>query len=419
MRHMGVVFGVALAAAAVVAAAAASTEVSAPKLAYGLQDDAWIQFGPGTIEERIATLQKLGIRVVRLTVHWDQVEPDQGSFDWTGTDAVLGALMEAGIEPVVTLYGTPGWANGVRAPNVAPTRGADFAAFAGAIAERYPSVHKWTIWNEPNQRRWLSTASPVQYVTRLLNPAYVAIHDASPSSRVAGGVTAPRGGTGGTSPVSFIRGMGRAGARLDAYAHHPYALSPSETPWSGGCAHCQTITMSTIDKLVAETRKAFGRPVRLWLTELGYQSNPPDKTAGVPPATQATYVAAAAYRAWLTPRVDLLIQYLYRDEPGTDRWQSGLETRAGVAKPAMAAVAEPLAQVARRGKTTTVWGTIRPGSGPRAYRLQRKVGNSWVTIGGAQRTKTDGTLRRVVTAAPGATLRLFAGGLAGNTLTVR
>ena len=217
MRRLVVV----LAAAAVAAAAAASTAASAPAIAYGLQDDAWIQFGPGTVEQRIATLQRLGVRVVRLTVRWDQVEPEQGSFDWTAPDAVLGPLQDAGIEPIVTLYGTPGWANGVRAPNVAPTDGADFATFAAAIAERYPSVHKWTIWNEPNQRRWLSTASPVQYVTRLLNPAYVAIHDASPSSRVAGGVTAPRGGTGGTSPVTFIRGMGRAGARLDAYAHHP------------------------------------------------------------------------------------------------------------------------------------------------------------------------------------------------------
>jgi len=405
-------------AAVLIAAAAPSISAASPTIAYGLQDDAWIQYGPGTIEERVGTLQDLGVRVMRVTVHWDEVEPEQGSFDWGGTDTVLGALRDAGIEPVVTLYGTPGWANGLRAANVAPTKGADFSAFASAIAERYPSVHKWTIWNEPNQRRWLSTASPVQYVTRLLNPAYAAIHEVSPSSRVAGGVTAPRGGAGGTSPVAFIRGMGRAGARLDVYAHHPYALSPKETPWSGGCARCQTITLSTIDKLVTETRKAFGRPVRLWLTELGYQSNPPDRLAGVPWSVQATYVAAAAYRAWLTPRVDLLVQYLYRDEPGTDRWQSGLETRAGVAKLALAAFVEPLAQVSRRGTATTVWGMIRRGSGERTYRLQRLVDGKWVAVGGTQRTKPDGTLRRVVRAGVGTQLRLLAGTTAGNTLVV-
>ena len=83
--------------------------------------------------------------------------------------------------------------------------------------------------------------------------------------------------------------------------------------------------MATLDRLVTETQKAFKRPVRLWLTELGYQSNPPDRLLGVAPAVQASYIAAAAYKAWATPRVDLLIQYLYRDEPTTDRWQSGLD----------------------------------------------------------------------------------------------
>jgi hypothetical protein len=301
---------------------------------------------------------------------------------------------------------------------VAPTRGADFAAFAGATADHYPFVHHWTVWNEPNQRRWLSTASPAQYVVRLLNPAYAAIHSASPSSRVAGGVTAPRGGAGGISPVDFIRGMGRAGARLDAYAHHPYALSPKETPWSGGCDHCETITMATIGRLVSETQRAFG-PVRLWLTELGYQSNPPDHILGVPPEVQASYIAAAAYKAWATPRVDLLIQYLYRDEPGADRWQSGLVTSEGREKPALGGVTAPLAQVTRRGSQTTVWGAIRDGSGARAYRLQRLTSSGWISVGGVQRTRSGGVIQRVVEAGPGVKLRLLANGRPGNELVVR
>ena len=210
--------------------------------------------------------------------------------------------------------------------------------------------------------------------------------------------------------------MGRAGARLDAYAHHPYALSPSETPWSGGCAHCQTITMSTIDKLVTETRKAFGRPVRLWLTELGYQSNPPDRIAGVPLAVQATYVAAAAYRAWLTPRVDLLIQYLYRDEPApiggraasrrapgaqSPRWPRGGASGRGRAPrlddhglgddptrergrplPAAAADGRPLGHRRRRAdarrRTGRCGGACRAGGGEAAAARRHVAGNTLV-----------------------------------------
>ena len=128
-------------------------------LVYGMQDDAWIAFGPGTAQERVSTLQRLGFGIMRVTVRWDVVEATQGTFDWSVPDAVLQPLDEAGIEAVVTLYGTPSWANGGRAANVAPTSAADFARFAGAAAEHYPSVRRWTIWNEPNQRRWLSTAS--------------------------------------------------------------------------------------------------------------------------------------------------------------------------------------------------------------------------------------------------------------------
>jgi hypothetical protein len=407
-----------LIAAVLVAAAAAGGAQAGPAVVYGIQDDAWIAYGPGAVEDRVAALQGLGIGIVRVTVHWDVVEQTSGTFDWTRPDAVLDPLAASGVEAVVTLYGTPGWANGGRGANVAPARGADFARFARAAAERYPAVHRWTIWNEPNQRRWLSTASPAQYVTKLLNPAYAAIHSASPSSRVAGGVTAPRGGTGGLSPVAFIRGMGRLDAHLDAYAHHPYALVPGETPWSGGCDHCETITMATIGRLVDETRKAFG-PVRLWLTELGYQSNPPDRVLGVPPSVQASYIAAAAYMAWATPRVDLLVQYLYRDEPGIDRWQSGLETTAGRPKPAMGAVVAPLAQVKRTGSRLSLWGLVRPGTGARAYTLQQWSGTGWGAVGGVQHTRADGTIRREVRAIGGARLRLLAGGVPGNVLVVR
>ena len=407
-----------LAAVVLVVAVAAGAVQAAPRVVYGIQDDAWIEYGSGTVEQRVATLQRLGLDLVRVTVRWDVVEPTQGTFDWTHADAVLEPLEAAGVNALVTLYGTPRWANGGRAANVAPLRGADFARFAGAVAGRYPSVRRWAIWNEPNQRRWLASASPAQYVTKLLNPAYVAIHSASPSSRVAGGVTAPRGGAGGLSPVAFIRAMGRLNARLDAYAHHPYALARGETPWGGGCAHCGTITMSTITRLVSETDSAFG-PVRLWLTELGYQSNPPDPLAGVPLGVQASYIAAAAYLAWATPRVDVLIQYLYRDEPSIGYWQSGLETTAGRRKPAMAAVEAPLAQVRRVGSRMEVWGAIRRGSGVRVYRLQRWSGTAWTSVGGARQTRADGTIGRAVQAAPGAKFRLIAAGVSGNVLIVR
>ena len=94
--------------------------------------------------------------------------------------------------------------------------------------------------------------------------------------------------------------------------------------------------MATIDKLVALVARNFPR-ARIWLTEYGYQSNPPDRLLGVSPALQARYVGEGSYVAYRTPRVDMLIHFLVRDEPNIARFQSGVLTLAGKAKPAYGA----------------------------------------------------------------------------------
>jgi hypothetical protein len=393
---------------------------AAPRIQVGVTDDAWLMFGPGTVQERVARLQDMGAEVVRLTLDWGRIEATQGTFDWEREDAVLEALRADGITPIVVLWGTPAWANGGRRANAPPRSAADFATFAREAATRYAWVRRWIVWNEPNQRRWLVPPSPVLYTTRLLNPAYEAIKAVNPRALVAGGATAPRGASGGTSPVDFIRGMGRAGANLDAYAHHPHPLSPSESPSSGGCDHCKTISMATLERLLDETGRAFGPRTRIWLSELGYQTNPPDKILGVRWGTQARYVAEAQRRAYLAPRVDILVQYLVRDEESTAAWQSGLETFSGRAKPALRSFTLPLVQVRRRGNATTVWGQVRPGDGRRPYELQRFADGRWTRVASGGQTTARGYLTRTVRAGHGARLRLVdtATGAVSPTLVV-
>ena len=312
----------------------------------------------------------------------------------------------------MTLVGTPRWANGGAGPNPGPDSGASFADFAYAAAARYPFVRYWTIWNEPNQRAWLVPTSPRVYVEKLLNPAYAAIKQANPSALVGGGVTAPRGNTGGVSPVDWIRGMSEAGAKLDAYAHHPYPLVPKvETPWSGGCRHCETVTMATLERLLIAVKRWLG-PKRIWLTEYGYQTNPPDPWLGVSWALQAKYVAEASLRAWLAPRVDMLINFLLHDDVDDSTfvqsgWQSGFYSVSGTEKPSLRAFMLPLAQVSRKGSRTTVWGQIRPRSDPQPYRLQALRNGGWHWLAGTVRTASNGTFVRTISAAAGSHLRVW------------
>jgi len=371
---------------------------------FGIQDDAWLEFGPGRLRDRVAQLDRLGLDLVRVTLRWDRIEPAPGEHRWGRADRLLRALDDRGLAPVVTIWGTPGWANGDAGPNVAPARAEDLFRFARALASRYRFVRHWTLWNEPNKATWLKPASPETYVARILDPGYRGIKSVLPRAKVAGGVTAPRGGAGGVSPVDFIRRMARAGARLDAYAHHPYPVYPGDTPFRGGCA-CKTITMATLERLIRLVGDAFPR-ARIWLTEYGYQTNPPD-AFGVSYAEQARFVGESARRVYAAPKVDMLIHYLYRDEPDLGRWQSGLETIQGLVKPARAAMMLPLAQVSRRGPRTTIWGQVRPGEGRQRYVLQRLVGGAWVGVGGVQVTNARGYFRRSLAAPRGARLRVW------------
>ena len=88
--------------------------------------------------------------------------------------------------------------------------------------------------------------------------------------------------------------------------------------------------MATLERLLTEVGRAFG-PKRIWLTEYGYQTGPPD---GVDASSaRRELIAEAALRAYQAPRVDMLIHYLVSDEPASARCQSGLYTVSGPPKP--------------------------------------------------------------------------------------
>jgi hypothetical protein len=306
----------------------------------------------------------------------------------------------------VTLWGAPRWSNGGRTPNSLPRSG--FGSFAYAAAKRYPWVRLWTIWNEPNTPLFARPVSPALYVRRLLNPAYLQLHRANRHNVVGGGVTSPRKSPSGISPATFMSGMRRAHARLDAYAANPYPSSRAETPFHNPCSFCRTLTMARLPSIRSLVTSLFGAKKPLWLTEYGYQTNPPDRLLGVSPERQAEYIGSAALRVWQEPGATILIHFLVKDEPKLGGWQSGLFTARGAAKPGLHAFALPLAEVSRRGTSTTLWGQVRPGQGRRPYVIQHWTGHRWANVGGTKRTGTGGTFRTVVHVPAHAKVRLHA-----------
>ncbi len=90
----------------------------------------------------------LGVRVLRYPVLWERMAPDRADvIDWRWTDQRLTRLRQLGIQPIVGLlhHGSgPAYTSLVdeRFPE-------QFAAFAAAVARRYPWVTAYTPINEP------------------------------------------------------------------------------------------------------------------------------------------------------------------------------------------------------------------------------------------------------------------------------
>jgi hypothetical protein len=116
---------------------------------FGIQDDAWLRWGPapftGPLESRLDLLDTLGVKMVRFTLVWRQVaprepaaptNPNDPAYDWHAFDPVMNGLRAHHITTLVTIWGSPGWANGGQGQNFMPTRG--FGNFTYAAARRYP-----------------------------------------------------------------------------------------------------------------------------------------------------------------------------------------------------------------------------------------------------------------------------------------
>ena len=88
------------------------------------------------------------------------------------------------------------------------------------------------------------------------------------------------------------------------------------------------VTLGNLDVLSSRLVALYGRGMRIWVTEYGYQTNPPDPLFGVSWAQQARYMERAYAKLRANARVDMFIWFLLRDETRPGGWESGLFTAA-------------------------------------------------------------------------------------------
>jgi hypothetical protein len=386
--------------------------------------------------------------MVRLNIRWSFIAPAPNSrtrpnFNasnpdsypvgaWEQYDTVVSDARADGIQLMFTPTAfAPLWAQGANPQKYGAHYNSEFAfmpsanefeQFVEAVGKRYPSVHAWELYNEPNFGEDLAPQgidgsrvlySPVMY-RGLISAAWGALHTTGhgrntiligslaahgahiPSSRKPG----LPGAYGETPPLEFIRDLycldssdhpyrGAAAAvrkcpttaaaarrfraqnpalfSSSAWSIHPYPLgADGGTPPTRTNYHNPNYAgfsqlpnvLSTLDR--AQRAYGSGKRFTLWNTEYGYITNPPNRSESfVSLANQAYYENWAEYLSWRNGRIASSMQYLlYDPNPSVGTPECG-----GFASGLVFYPAPPISP----GCSTYAPGTAKPGLN--AYRL--------------------------------------------------
>src|SRR5947209_2243536 len=354
----------------------------------------------------------------------------------------------------------PGAPNATDASHFVPSPAA-YGEFMTALGRRYsgtylpegsrstlPRVNFWTIWNEPNQPGWLLPqwtsiggqlvmAAPTLY-RALVDAGYgaltatghrkdtILIGELAPEGRELPGIAAP------IPPMPFLRALYCVGAgyqpllgqrattigcpangnpaqfvkahpglfNVSGFAHHPYSffLAPSVAVSDRNFVPLANLGRleDALDSIFMTYDPNVSLPV--YLTEYGYETNPPNPYRGVSLRQQSEYLNQAQFLAFQDLRVRSLAQFLLVDSPPDTRYrrgsvrywstfQTGLEFLGGRAKPSLNSYRLPIylpRSTARPGTRTLVWGMLR--LAPNGTRQRAQI--QWRPLGGEYRTLT-------------------------------
>lgn len=357
------------------------------RMPVGFYDDASFRWSPDRLSN-LAAAAAAGATIIHTNADWATIAPTRPADPTNGDDPAyvlsdLDQLVEAapqyGLRVMVTIVGTPKWANGNQTPNHMPKKLSDLTTFARMLANRYDGLHNhgtvsiWSAWNEPNLSLFLTPqfsgkkiVSPSLYV-KLYKAIYAGIHAGNPSAAVAIGETSPEGrdkptakaGQGqSVAPGTFAQMVARTkGLKFSAWAEHPYPTSINGKAL--GKARYPNVVLTNLKSFEANLNKWFKRDVPVWITEYGHQTKP-QQPKGVTYAQQATYAKQALTYAKNDPNVQMFVWFTFRDSAtaAMNPWRSGIETSTGAHKPAFAA----FASVARKiqGTTQTVTPRAKP-----------------------------------------------------------
>ncbi|MGI9080746.1 MAG: hypothetical protein ACR2FZ_00490 [Thermoleophilaceae bacterium] len=359
---------------------------------------------------------------------FDPGNPDSPGYDWSFYDAFIDRARRAGLKVFLTLAPPqPYWAS--EQPEACPHHVAGnrllvlscmwkpdpvlFGQFAHAVARRYGaraagshggSVILYSMWNEPNLEHYLfpqleriggrTVDTAAKRYRRLWFEGWKAISISDPSRRnnvlfgEAAAISSPidtlnaalcldEKGRPFRGRMRRLQGCVRPRTLpIGGVAIHPYndhaggtVFTRSFSPDSVAASYVPRVHR-VMDRAARLGRIPAGRGV--YLTEFGFQTNPPDTRYGLSPKRHAAAINEADRLYYADPRVKATSQFELYDvpsvpdeDPAQEVYTTGLRYLDGSAKPALEAYRLPLV-VSRRSREdeVEVWGQVRPARGP-------------------------------------------------------
>ena len=238
-------------------------------------------------------------------------------YNWADLDRAVNTATAGGLRVMLTVHQCgPRWASTEPGKSQAcwKPNAALFAQFATAVATRYRNqVNRYLLGNEGNEKVFIAPQTECKRVGRrhcasgrrrtstatTSTSAYPAIKRADPGSQVIIGELAPIGAIGKTAgnlaPLAFIRQMWcrddkwrriRTGAckrftppKGDGFGYHPYQVRsrPRQRQRNPNLAK-----LGDLKRLFAVLDRASRRKFNLYITEYGYETNPPDRRTACP-----------------------------------------------------------------------------------------------------------------------------------------
>jgi len=191
---------------------AASSGVAVPSDAFGVH--APVDWGTPGVGASWVRLWDAG-------VSWAQMEPTQGNIDFSKLRASIESAERSGARVLYVLGDTPGWANGGRPGNFAPTTGSALN-FIGALKNEFGSrIGAYEVWNEGNlQTYWIGSQQQLAELTKGIKDV---IGDTSMVLAASTGTRATNAFV--TNYGDYLDALKALGWPVDGYTVHSYPVA--------------------------------------------------------------------------------------------------------------------------------------------------------------------------------------------------